>query len=966
MSDPRLSVVGIGASAGGLEAFRLLFEAMPADTGMAFVVVLHLPANRKSMLPEILARWTAMPVQEATDGMRVQPDHVYVPPPHAATTIRNGRLRVRMAAADARREDRPIDGFFDSLAASLGEDAIGIVLSGTGSDGALGLKAIKECGGLTLVQGRDGTRPQFDGMPLGAIATGAVELVASVEAMPAHLLRLRRIRYDTEAPALPPEQVEAARLEICAVLRTRLGHDFSGYKDKTFLRRVQRRMQVLAIDALPDYVDRLEEDHGEVLLLFRDLLIRVTSFFRDTETFEVLAREIVPRLFEGQHADGTVRVWVPACATGEEAYSLAILLREHMDGLRGTPKVQVFATDIDEPAIATARGGRYPATLLQGVSRARMDRFFIASDNTYMVAKEIRDLCTFSAHSLVRDPPFSRMNMISCRNLLIYLDTGLQASIIPAFHYSLVPNGILLLGSSETTVRHEELFVALDKTARIFRRRDVRGPPLSLSQAGQARRPPRPAESATPNGPSPPATADDGRQRRGGADDRPASPRAPAGQGLIRLAGDGLRSGLRATIGQFAPARSELQRLRRELGDTRMQLQSVTEEHETAVEELRSANEELHSVNEELQSTNEELETSKEEIQSVNEELHTVNAQLSEKVDELDRTASDLKNLFDSTEVATVFLDRHLVIRGFTPAVSSIYNLIPSDQGRPLTDIVSHLRYDGLREDVRLVLDTLEPLERQVTRLDSDAHYIMRILPYRTPDSTVDGTLVTFLDVTSIVQAENHQRLLVDELNHRVKNMLTVVISLASQTLRRAGTLDQFSVAFMGRIRALTASYSLLSRANWTDVSLREVLTEETRPFLSRERSNIVFDGPKVRLTPQAALALGMAIHELTTNAVKYGALSVPQGTVNVVWRIEQPGGAAARLLLEWIESEGPPVSPPVRQGFGTTLIERGFAHELSGTAAIEFAPGGVRATLRAPLGTALSVASAREPAVQP
>ena len=964
VTDATPTVVGIGASAGGLDAFHGFFRNMPADSGLAFVVVLHLPANRKSMLPEILARWTTMRVVEVVDRGLIEPNCVYVPPPHALTTIHDGRLHLRVAPPGALREDRLIDAFFDSLASNQREDAIGIVLSGTGSDGALGLKAIKEAGGLTLVQGSEGSKPQFDGMPLGAIATGAVDLVLPVEAMAAQLVRLHRARLAPARSDLSAEQIEAIRLQICLILRSQLGHDFSGYKDKTFLRRVQRRMQVVNIETLPDYVLRLEQDHQEVVLLFRDLLIRVTSFFRDAETFEVLAREVIPRLFEGQQADGTVRVWVPACATGEEAYSLAILLREHMDRLRGAPKVQVFATDIDEPAIATARAGRYPGSLIQDLSQARRDRFFTAAENTYIVSKEIRDICTFSSHSLVRDPPFSRMNMISCRNLLIYLDTAMQGNIIPAFHYSLVPGGILLLGSSETAARHEDLFIPLNKAARIFQRRDVRGPSLSLMRAGQA--PPRVSlqkpKDADPAWPVVRIQTDGGKDQQYANFVQPSPPRrGTAMWNRIQKANDGVRSGLGMAWKQFLPNTSELERIRLELNDTHHQLQAITEEHETALEELRSANEELHSVNEELQSTNEELETSKEEIQSVNEELHTVNAQLSEKVDELDRTASDLKNLFDSTEVATVFLDRHLVIRGFTPAVGSIYNLIPSDQGRPLTDISSRLHYTGLRDDVRLVLDTLEPLERRVTREDNTTHYIMRILPYRGPDSVVDGTLVTFLDVTSIVEAENHQRLLVDELNHRVKNMLTVVISLASQTLRRAETLEQFSDAFMGRIRALTASYSLLSRSNWTDVSLREVLTEETRPFMARDRRNIVFNGPRIRLAPQGALALGMAFHELVTNAVKYGALSVPHGTVDVTWKVQENFGTP-EFLLEWVETDGPVVEAPSRQGFGMTLIERGFAHELSGSASITFNTEGIRATLRAPIGAALSLVQDGEP----
>jgi two-component system CheB/CheR fusion protein len=958
VAEPAEYVVGIGASAGGLDAFHIFFEAMPNDSGMAFVVVLHLPPDRKSMLPEIIGRWTAMTVVEAADDMVLEANRVYIPPPHAHVTVRGGRLRIEVANVDAPREDRPIDGFFDSLAADLRQNAIGIILSGTGTDGALGLKAIRAVGGFTLAQGRDGTKPQFDGMPAGAIATGAVDVIASVEAMPDHLLRQARPSTRLDIMGLEPEVREAARQAICAILRAQLGHDFSGYKDKTFLRRVQRRMQVLGIAALQDYLTRLAEDHGEVILLFRDLLIRVTSFFRDSETFDLLEQHIVPRLFAGMGAAQTVRVWIPGCATGEEAYSIAILLREHGARLPGSPKIQIFATDIDEPALEAARAGRYPATLLDGMSQTRRDRFFTLMGNLYVVTKEIREICTFSAHSLVRDPPFSRMHLISCRNLLIYLDTELQARVIPAFHYSLVPKGILLLGSSETTARHEELFRPLNKVARIFERRDVQSPRLDILRHEQMTSSPGLSAlfDASPVTTKVSMLAVSDEERMPGRHE--ALPGAGPHGSIPHFVGRTtlrLQSGMKYVGRLIYPGLRNVEALERALVETRDQLQSLGEEHSTAVEELRSANEELHSVNEELQSTIEELETSKEEIQSVNEELHTVNIQLSEKVDELDHANSDLKNLFDSTEVATVFLDRHMVIRGFTPAVSSIYNLIPSDQGRPLTDIVSRLRYDGLRRDVQTVLDKLEPLERQVTRDDGKVHFIMRVLPYRGPNNDVDGTLVTFVDVTSIVEAENHQRLLIDELNHRVKNMLTVVVSLASQTLRRSDSLESFSAAFMGRVQALTASYTLLSQANWVDIPLRAVLAEEMAPFLARDGSNIVLEGPIVHLAPQGALAFGMAIHELATNAMKFGALSAPEGRVQVIWRVDDRV-TPAQFELTWTEENGPKVATPSKTGFGMTLIERGFAHELSGEASIKFPESGVQATLRAPLGAAVYV----------
>ncbi len=1017
---------------------------MPPDSGMGFVVVLHLPADRRSILPEILSRWTSMRIVEATEGCLVEANCIYVPPPGVAVLLRDGRLHLHARASDAPREPSPISMFFDSLAAALHEDAIGVILSGTGNDGALGLKAIKTCGGLTLAQGADGSRPQHDGMPASAIATGAVDIVVPVEAMPARIMAVQEARRtDDTRPGALADQLKAARLAICAVLHRQVGHDFSGYKEKTFLRRVQRRMQVLALTTLDAYVARLEADPAEVAMLLQDLLIGVTGFFRDAETFEALRRSVAPQLFHDKGMYGTIRVWVPGCATGEEAYSLAMLLCEYTDTLKGeVPKLQIFATDIDEAAIATARAGRYPPTLLQELSPERLSRFFVSdADGSYTVAKEMRALCTFSAHSLTRDPPFSRIDLISCRNLLICLDSDLQAAVIPAFHYSLVPGGILLLGSLGAISRHENLFVPLDKAHRIFQRREGPAAPLQLTGEGGVHQ----TEPATGRSFGTQDTARTPTSRiTSRASARVLDRFAPAfvvvnadgeivqyssrtgryleppsgqpSQNVLVIARRGLGAPLRAALRQAAETGRAVEKpgvsvavpgegaqritlavepisepgagrfyiivfvatdlaradddarhaadaapdigvdrhLETEPRDTREQLQSGTEEHETALEEL-------HSVNEELQSTNEELKTSKEEIQSINEELQTVNVQLAGKVEELDHKNSDLQNLFESTQVATIFLDPYLVIRGFTPAVASIYNLIPSDQGRPLTDIVSRLRYTQLREDVRQVLDTLEPLERRVGCKDGRTHYLMRILPYRTPDSTVDGTIMTFVDVSSIVQAEQHQRLLVDELNHRVKNMLAVVVSLATQTLRGARTLQEFSDNYLGRIDALSRAYSLLSNEAWQTVSLRDVVMEELGPFVAGDQANIVLEGPPVSLEPRASLAFGMAIHELTTNAVKYGALSVPEGTIGVKWGLE-PGTDGDQLVLEWAERGGPPVVVPVRHGFGMKLIERGLKQDMSAEVRMEFAVEGVRATLRGPLRTEATVRAADRP----
>ncbi|MGD0109689.1 MAG: CheR family methyltransferase, partial [Rhodopila sp.] len=741
------------------------------------------------------------------------------------------------------------------------------------------------------------------------------------------------------------------------------------------------------------------------------------------------------RLFRSKDATSDLRLWVPGCATGEEAYSLAILLLEHMDALSIRPKVHIFASDIDEVAIATARAGRYPPTLLEGITNERRSRFFIESASGYVVSQEVRDLCTFSAHSLIRDPPFSRIDLISCRNLLIYLDNDLQDRVIPIFHYALLPGGFLVLGASETIARHERLFLPLDRSHRIYVRQDAPNeiPRACYAAAGDQRSGigAAPANRNDPGGHWQKAVAVANRRvlerfaspfvvvdrdgqvahfsshtgrflepalgspssnifemaRKGWklelrmALRRCIETRRPVEQqkSIVALDGeqpesvrliveplpspdnDPLYMIVFAEIGQPRPfddrvdtaaipeTNAAMTQLERENRDLREQLQSIVEEHATAVEELRSSNEELQSVNEELQSTNEELQTSREEIQSINEELSTVNAQLTTKLEQLDRSNSDLRNLFDSTKVATVFLDPFLVIRSFTPEIANIYNLIPSDVGRPLTDIVSRLSYATLREDVQTVLRNLQPMEKRVGREDGSTHYLMRILPYRSPDSTIDGSLITFVDVTSIVQAEQHQRLLVDELNHRVKNMLTVVISLATSTLRRATSLEGFQEVFLGRIQALTAAYALLSKDGWSPIPVRAILLEELKAFMAGERTNLVLNGPLVLLEPRAALALGMAVHELATNAVKYGALSVPEGNVEVTWCVAQHD-CDERLVLVWVERNGPPVTAPDRRGLGLTLIERGFAHDVNGEVEVKFEPEGVVATLSAPL----------------
>ncbi len=1031
---------------------------MPARNGMAFVIITHIGPGRESALADILSRTTAMTVEQAADGAALQRDHVYVLPTDATLLVEQGRIRLRQF--DSHRERAPINVFLASLAQNSGEDAIAVILSGAGNDGTLGVKAIKEQGGLTLAQGSNGTSPQNDAMPNSAIASGLIDLVLPVEDMAAKLVdyvaRFDRLGaltvagFDGADPLVADpakrgeaEHIEQARLAICGQLRRQLHHDFGGYKHQTFLRRVQRRMQVLQLAGIDDYAALLEHDADEVSALFRDLLIGVTSFFRDRAVFSILEERIIPPLFEGRGARDTIRVWVPGCSTGEEVYSLAILLYERMANLRARPRIQVFGTDIDEAALAVARAGRYPEPLLQGVSAERRANCFVADGASFVVDKTIRDLCMFSSHSVIRDPPFSRIDLISCRNLLIYFGVDLQAQVIPVFHYALRPNAHLVLGTSENVTQFNGLFAPVERGQRVFKRMGETGRgrvpktlfvpgmrPLTQGIDARANLPRRNLRDVTEDrvleqfAPAHVVVNPEGDivyySARTGHYLEP--PSGPPTQKLIMTVRRSLRLDLRTALQEVAETRqtairrqvalevddrvqmvtltvdplpeppgtdagaphllvlftdeatpfslepldaagaqravsaANVERLEHELQETRERLQLLIEEYETALEELKSANEELVSVNEEVQSTNEELETSKEEIQSINEELHTVNAELMIKVDEHDRSNTDLRNLFDSVQLATVFLDRHLRIRNFTPAVTAIFNLLPSDRGRLLTDLATELDGVNLRREIETVLESHEPTERSVTRDGRPPNYLMRLLPYRTSDGAVDGVLVTFVDVTSLVGAEEQQRLLVTELNHRVRNMLQVVAGVSAQTMKRSVSMDEFSESFLGRLYAMGRSYELLSRERWTDVRLGELLRKVLQPY-DTGAQRIVVTGPRVLAKPAAALALGMVLHELATNAAKYGAFSVPEGSVRVTLSIDSkadteagPGVIGRELVVKWQESGGPPVTPPDRRGLGTELIERQFRYELKGQAVLDFPVGGLHASLRMPL----------------
>ncbi len=471
-TQPNL-VVGIGASAGGLAAFTSFFEHMPPDSDMAFVLVQHLDPQQPSLLPELLASHTRMPVHPVVDQMVIAPNQVYLIPPNTTLTIDQGMLCLA-TPTEARGHRMPIDHFFLSLAANLGTHAVGLILSGTGTDGTLGLVAIKQQGGMTIAQAPDSA--QYDAMPKSAIDRGVVDYVLPMAQMPAALLAYAQpgmphppLTQSHAQPAEIPEELHT----ISAILQQATGHDFSHYKPATLLRRIARRMLVMHCTELAEYVARLRQDKQEANLLFQDLLISVTRFFRDPAAFDALAGTIIPQLFRGKGADAPVRVWVPGCASGEEAYTIAMLLSEHMARLAPAPPVQVFATDIDEPALVVARQGRYDDGIAAHISPERLARFFVREGRVYQVNKALRELCLFSAHNLIGDPPFARMDLIACRNLLIYFDGELQNKLVPLLHYALAPAGYLFLGASESVAVRGDLFRIVDKQQRIFQRHEL-------------------------------------------------------------------------------------------------------------------------------------------------------------------------------------------------------------------------------------------------------------------------------------------------------------------------------------------------------------------------------------------------------------------------------------------------------------------------------------------------------------
>jgi two-component system CheB/CheR fusion protein len=989
-------VIGIGAAAGGLVPLQRLLSELPLRRGLAAVVVEHLDAGSDALLVSLIAERTRFEVVEAADGAAVLADHVYVMPAGKSLSIIDGKLSMQDVSPCAGLR-MPIDHFLCTLAADLGRRAVGVLLSGTGIDGTHGLAEIKALGGATAVQ--DPVGAEFPEMPRNALAAGHADAVLSPEAIAVLLVE----RLEALA-ALTAEQLERAALEsILAAVRNATGHDFHCYKAGTLERRIRRRMGLRRVETYDDYARSLRGDRDEAAALRKDLLIGVTEFFRQADAWRVLEEKAVAELVAGAKAQSTLRVWVPACATGKEAYSLAILLAETVERSGKKLGLQIFATDADATAVDQARAGVYAEGDLKGISAARLRRFFARKNGRYEVVKPLREMIVFAPQDLTSDPPFSKLDLVSCRNLLIYLDQSVQKKIIQLFHFALREGGCLFLGSAENISGQDNLFAPLSQKWRIYRKlgvatpvgldlplRPSAKPAMAIPQASQPR-PTLPAltHQALAERFGPPAAVVD---RKGAVlylhgaveDYLQVAPGEQTGL-LADAAREGLRNRMSSALLQavtenkrvsvvsrvkrdrksvpvkvtVSPMRhpreadglllvtfeeqklpkaaqpaaegeaphSDVRQLEDELKITREELSSTIEQLEQSNEHLKASNEEVTSANEELQSANEELETSKEELQSLNEELNAVNSRLQEKVVELELAGNDVTNLLTSGDTATIFLDRQLRVRRFTPAVTKLLSLVEADAGRLIGDIHRKFHDDGLLLDARRVLVDLLPASAEVQAEDGD-WYLRRILPYRTKEDRIEGVVITFSDVTDLKQLADalrcsEQSVRQSEIRYRelVQNANSAIIRW-----KRDGTVtffNEYAESFFGYPAAEVIGKHvgfLVPQHDSAGVDLttltQEVVADPAK-YANNVNENVCRDGRRVWMawtnkpildeTGRVAeiLAVGMDITERRLVEEKARQLATfPEQNPNPVLRVAVAGNvlyanAAGREMLE-------------------------------------------------------------------
>ncbi|OIP77372.1 MAG: hypothetical protein AUK48_04080 [Oscillatoriales cyanobacterium CG2_30_44_21] len=842
-SQDCFAIAAIGASAGGLEAFTQLLKNLPLDIGMGFVLIQHLAPDYDSQLSEILQKATQIPVHQAQEGMKIAPNNVYVIPPNTLMTLDQGVLKLAPRHR-VRGKYMAIDGFFNSLAADRGSQAIAIVLSGSNEDGTAGLGAIKSVGGITFAQ--DLVSAEFPTMPMIAIASGYVDSVLSPKEIAAELVNISQgnresnfelnievdEKSDDESPRIFTEDLETLPM-IFALLHNAMGIDFSYYKQGTIKRRIARRMGLLNLQQLEAYGKYLQDNPAEVENLYHDILINVTSFFREPNSFVALKELVFPVICENKPSNVPIRIWVAGCSTGEEVYSIAICLLEFFDDYPTRHQIQIFATDISQIVISKARIGFYEESLLKEVSPERLSRFFTPAKGGYQIGRLVRECCVFARQNLTSDPPFSRLDLISCRNMLIYLEPMLQKKIMPVFHYALNPEGFLMLGSSEGIGSSTDLFAIADKKQRIYQRKitparmnfnfvksTYETSPINPSKLGESAAEinlEQLADQVMLSRYAPVGVMIDEEmeilQFRGQTSAYLDPSPGKASLNLLKMARTELRLELRSaihnakqhdvpftkdgiemsseilvkidviplkinsdryflvlfesrpkpatsdTLAPIPPVKSRkvrqteselaVVRLTHELESTKKYLRSIIETQESTNQDLKVASEEFLSSNEELQSANEELETAKEEVQATNEEITTVNDELRSRNLQLQQSNNDMQNLLTSVSIAILMLSGDLRIRRFTPMAEQVFNLIPTDVGRPFSDIQTNIDGADLLGLAISTINTLIPFEQEVQ--DRSQHwYSLRIRPYRTLENVIDGVVISLIDIDLI------------------------------------------------------------------------------------------------------------------------------------------------------------------------------------------------------------------------
>jgi two-component system CheB/CheR fusion protein len=911
-------IVGIGGSAGAFEAMGVLLRTLPANTGMAFVLLQHLDPRGTSRYGELLRRDTSMPVEEIKSGVIVEPNHIYFLPAAAYVEL-CGRRLILTKSGGSEHLRLPIDRFFLSLAAEDKHRAIGVILSGANADGSGGLRAIREAGGITFAQSERTSK--YFAMPAAAIATGCVDSVLGPEQIGMRLAQISRHPSLRAAQPEPSEPVGSSKVTIKALhsifnqLRHRSGVDFTLYKRSTIQRRIARRMVLGRVESFESYAKMLRSSTEEMDALFNDLLINVTQFFRDKTVFAALQKRILPRILRARRTEGgDLRIWIAGCATGEEVYSLAITALETMRSLGISLGIQIFGTDLSDTAINVARTGLYPLSIAGDVSAERLRRYFTKTDTGYRVNRTLRDLCTFARQNICQDPPFSRIDLISCRNVLIYLGPELQRRCIPIFHYALSPNGYLLLGSAETIGTFADLFSMVDKRHKIYVKKMTPlrpamdfGKPLPIPKLRPIQREAdiggeieKEADRLVLQKMGPSGVVIDTQlqivQFRGATSIYLEHASGDASLNLLQMVRSNLvvdlRAGIHKALKQNLPVRKEgihlphgrdtllvdidvfpfkvpnggterwllvlfhsrtvkeVQapggdggkegragakagaeiRLRDELRATKESLQAIIEEQEATNEELKSANEEIESSNEELQSSNEELETAKEELQSTNEELQTLNEELNTRNTEMALVNNDLSNLLSSTNLPIIMVDNGLAVRRATPLGERLFNLIPTDIGRRLTDIKSNLKINDLDKILRRVIDTLETEERQV--IDKNrVSYLMRVRPYRTQDHKIDGAVITLVDIDPVRGSQMTEALA--KLTQSIAELTEWRLVVLDAALRVLMATKAFCQAIgMNKADLIGRSIFEIADGEWKTVGVRQFLQKvmATRP----------------------------------------------------------------------------------------------------------------------------------------